>query len=73
MRKSPGFDEGHWLIRLKRCPRICATCISESFRACERQRNPIDHTVLSLEKFRRCAEEIRCMSAFFEQIYCKVI
>ena len=73
MRKSPGFDVGHWLIQPNKCPSVCATYISESFRACEWQRNPIDHTVLSLKKSRKSAGFFRCLSVFFKQIYRKVI
>jgi len=50
MRKSPGFDEGHWLFLPNGCPRFCATCISESFRSCWMQLKPKNHTVLSRGK-----------------------
>lgn len=39
MRKSPGFDEGHWPLLLNECPWFCATCIGETFRSCMMQRS----------------------------------
>lgn len=73
MRKSPGFDEGHWLKMPNSCPRFCAACIGESFRSCWMQRKPKNHTVLSLQKFFSRRTKIVCFRLLLRADILKVI
>ena len=73
MRKSPGFDEGHWPLLLNECPWFCATCIGETFRSCMMQRSQKNHTVLSLEKFSNLRRIIKDFRKAFPADTLKVI
>lgn len=69
MRKSPGFDEGHWPLLLNECPWFCATCIGETFRSCMMQRSQKNHTVLSLGKFFKSEKNHQRFSKSFSGRY----
>ena len=59
MRKSPGFDVGHWLKYTSRCPRFCAACISETIRSCAVQPKPKKPNGAFAKNFLKLTENLK--------------